>query len=132
MQLMPRKVAATAALAIWLAVVALVWGPVRWEFAHTYQHWIEDWESHLPVLTTAVSLPVLGLGSSTVASFLVRTLFWGLAWLGPAILLLGVWRARTPESLTELLLLGWPLYAASLLLLLVLVILGLWIPFGLL
>ena len=128
---LPRALATTALL-IWLAALALASGPVRWELAHTYEHWIDGAGSSLPVLTTAVSLPVLGLSSSSLPSIAVRTLFWGLAWLGPATLLIGVWRARSREGLSDCLLFGGALYAASIILAVLLVSVGLWLPFSLL
>jgi len=128
---LPRALA-TAALLIWLATLAFVSGPARWEFAHTYEHWIDGLENSLPMLTKEVSLPVLGLGPSSLPSLLVRTVFWGLAWLGPLALLAWVWRSGSRQQLSECFLMGGTLYGASMLLATLLVLVGLWLPFSLL
>ncbi len=125
-----RKSIATAALAVWLSVIALAFGPVRWAFGHWFEHLIEGADGSLPALTADVSLPVLGIGPSTVSSGLVRLLFWGFVWLGPLALLIGVWRATSREALSDLLVYGGGLYATGLAMLVFLTLLGLWLPFG--
>ena len=127
-----RKLAAGVTLALWLAVLALAAGPMRWELQHTYGHLIEGAEEHLPQLTRLVSMPVLGPGGSGPVELLVRIVFWGLTWLGPAAIGLAVWRADSRQSLVEGLLLGSLCYGAMMILVVLLVSFGLWLPFSLL
>lgn len=125
-----RKSSATAAIAAWLSVIALAFGPLRWGFGHDYESWIARAKASLPALTASVSLPVLGIGPSTASSVLVSGVFWGFAWLVPIALLIGVWRAPSREDLLEVLVYGGGLYTAVLAFLVFLSILGLWLPFG--
>jgi hypothetical protein len=127
-----RRAVATAAVAVWLITLALLWGPARWELAHTYAHWIEGTDGNLPALTPAVALPVLGLGEPGMRAVAVRLLFWGFLWLGPVVILILVWRARTREELVEVLLLSVLTYGALVVFLSALLALGLWLPFSLL
>ncbi|MFQ5525516.1 MAG: hypothetical protein ACE5GX_04575 [Thermoanaerobaculia bacterium] len=131
-QLRLLRALATAALLIWLATLAFVSGPARWKFAHTYEHWIDGLENSLPMLTKEASLPVLGLGPSSLPSLLGRIVFWGLAWLEQLALLAWVWRAGSRQQLSECVLMGGALYGAGMLLAMLLVAFGLWLPFSLL
>ncbi len=126
------KAAATAAVVPWLIALVLVSGPVRWELSHTYEHWIEGVGSDLPALTTAVALPVLGIGPSRPSGLLVRWVFWTVLWLGPAPLLLLVWRSDAQRRLLEVLVLGGGGYAGVVVLFAIVVAMGLWLPFSLL
>ena len=117
---------------IWLVTLAFIAGPARWELAHTYQRLITELGDSLPLLTSIIGLPVLGLGASTFLSIVVRVLFWGVIWVTPLILLIGVWKASTREVLSDWLLFGGALYAVLMTLFMALVIVSLLLPFGLL
>jgi hypothetical protein len=125
-----RKLLATAALAVWTVCVYLLTGPIRWELAHTYHHLIEHTDYQLPAPTRTIALPVLELGPDGVGVWLVRWVFLGLAWLGPPLLLVAVWRASSEHEVTERLVYGGALYVAVFALLTILFALGLWLPFA--
>lgn len=123
---------ASAALLIWLATLVFIFGPARWEYAHTYKHRIESLGSSLPILTEEVGLSLLGLGRTGVLSTFVVVLVWGVTWIGPLILLLGTWRVHSREALSDLLLFGSLLYGSFLALFLTVTAVSLWLPFSLL
>lgn len=127
-----RKVLGSVVVLIWLVTLAFVSGPARWEYAHTYEYRIEELGDALPLLTVVVGLPILGLGSLTPESFVVRVLFWGVTWVGPAILLIGMWNAESRDVLSDWLLYGGTIYLSLMLLFAVIVVVGLWLPFSLL
>lgn len=127
-----RKAAATGVVLLWTATLALLAGPVRWEFAHSYAHWVAPARETLPAPTDTVALAVLGLAGDSVSTALVQLLFWGIAWVGPAAILVGVWRAESAESVLERFVFGGALYASLMLLLSLVVAVSLWLPFGLL
>lgn len=127
-----RRVLGSIVIVVWLGTLAFIAGPARWELAHTYEHWIEGLGKNLPTLTTIVGLPILGVGTPSVTSMLVRGLFWAFSWLGPAALLIGAWRIKSQQTLAEWFLYGGALYLAVMLLALAVVMVGLWLPFALL
>ena len=128
-----KKVFAGAAIALWLVVLAFVSGPMRWEFQHTYAHWIGDLDGNtLPTLTGTVSLPILGIGEPGLGRLLVRCVFWGVVWLVPCAIIFVVCRAKTRQNLVEALLLSAIGYVAALALFSAVLMLGLWLPFALL
>jgi hypothetical protein len=126
-----RRALALAGLTIWIATLALLSGPARWEIAHTYAHWIDGAEESLPLLTDTVALPVLGLAETNPLSLTVRLLFWGSVWLGALALLRLVWKAQTREHLVEVLVLVAAIYVPLLILLLSVFAVSLWLPFSL-
>ena len=130
--MLAKRITATAAVAVWIVTLAYAGGPARWELAHTYQHLIEGVGSALNAPTVAFGLPILGLGPRTFQSVVVTVVIWGVAWLGPIILLVGIWRVRTREALSDWLLLGGVLYGSVMLLFLVVIAVSLWLPFSLL
>lgn len=129
---MLRRVSGSIAIVVWLGTLAFIAGPARWEFAHTYEHWIEGLGTALPTLTTTVGLPILGIGTPSMTSGLQRGLFWAFAWLGPVGLLIGVWRIKSQQTLAEWFLYGGALYLALMLLAFAVTAVSLWIPFSLL
>ena len=124
-----KKTLASAALLPWLVTLAFIFGPVRWELAHTYGHLIEEAQDSLPLLTRTLSLPVLGIAPSSPGTFAVAVLFWGIIWLGLFGFVGAIWRARTREDLLERFVYGGTLYAGCLLLLFTLATFGLALPF---
>lgn len=125
-----RKVLATAAVVLWLATLALISGPARWEFAHTYAHWIEGAERDLPSLTRAIALPVLGLTDSTFSP--TALLYLAAVWLWPLAALWFIWRAPSRTTLQEIMSFSIALYGTLVFLASALLALGLWLPFSLL
>jgi len=125
-----RKVLASAALLPWLVTLGFIFGPTRWELAHTYGHLIEEVRHSLPLLTRSLSLPVLGIAPSSSAAYATAILFWGFIWLGLAGLVTSIWRARTREDLLERIVYGGTLYAGGAFLLFTLTIVGLALPFA--
>jgi len=132
MSLIERRVSATSVLLLWIVTLALLAGPVRWEFAHSYSHQIAGAGADLPTPTLDLALPILGLGAGSLAASLVKLLFWGICWLGPGLMLLGVWRAASPEAVLERFVFGGALYGSLMLLLAIALAVSLWLPFGLL
>lgn len=119
-------------LLVWFITLAFISGPVRWEVAHTYQHLVDRLENSLPLPTKVVGLPVLGLGALTPLSIAIVMVFWGVAWLGPVFLLLGIWRTTTWKALSDWLMLGGTFYTSTMFLFVVVIVFSLWLPFGLL
>jgi len=132
MSVTERKIAASVVVLLWVGTLALLAGPVRWEFAHTYSHWVGPAGTALPAPTLVVALPVLGLAPNSFAAAGVQLLFWGISWLGPAAILAGVWRAASPEIALERFLFGGALYGSLMLLLALVLAVSLLLPFGLL
>ena len=127
-----NKILATLVIGLWLVVLGFVSGPMRWEFQHTYAHWIEGAGADLPSLTKSFALPVLGLGSSGAGAVLLRCLVWSVSWLLPLFLLVRVWRSASRLRLVEVVLMGGLGYGSAMALLTALLALGLWLPFSLL
>ncbi|MGV8039734.1 MAG: hypothetical protein AB2L07_06560 [Thermoanaerobaculaceae bacterium] len=127
-----RRVLGSIVIVVWLGTLAFVAGPARWELAHTYEHWIDGLGKNLPALTTIVGLPILGVGTPSMTSTLLRVPFWAFAWLGPVGLLIGAWRIESQQALAEWFLYGGALYLAVMLLAFVVMAVSLWIPFSLL
>ena len=126
-----KKVLASATLLPWLVTLGFIFGPGRWELAHTYAHLIEGTQDSLPLLTRSLSLPVLGIAPSSTGALAAAILFWGFTWLGLAGLLALIWRARTREDLLDRFVYGAALYAGCVLLLFTLAVVGLALPFAL-
>lgn len=126
-----KKLVAMAAVVVWLVLLGLLSGPVRWELRHSYEHRIGASEADLPAPTRTFSLPVLGIGPRGPSELLVQLGFWAVAWLPPVVSLSLVWRATSSRGLLEVLVLGGAGYVALLSLLVTLVVLGLWLPFAL-
>jgi hypothetical protein len=114
----------------WIVTLGFIFGPVRWELAHTYGHLIEELGDSLPVLTRGLSLPVLGIAPSSPSAHAVAVLIWGFIWLGLAGLLGSIWRARTREDLLGRFVYGGSLYAGVVFLLFTLTVVGLALPFA--
>jgi len=129
---MLKRILGSITLMIWLGTLAFVAGPVRWEFAHTYDHWMEGLGDSLPSPTKNVGLPFLGLGHSSLAASILIGLFWAIAWLSPVGLLIGIWRTRSDHALSDWLLYGGALYCSLMFLASVVILLSLWLPFALL
>jgi hypothetical protein len=132
-----RRLFASALLLLWLALLGLITGPLRWEFAHSYAHWIAGLGDTLPLPTYYLGLPLLGLPSPggsiwTGAPVWPAVLCGLIAWAGPLLLLLGVWRAPSRLALLEWLLLAGGAYALALLAIGLGALFSLWLPFGLL
>lgn len=127
-----RRMIGTAVILIWFITLGFVCGPLRWEFAHTYRNLINGFEDSLPVLTTVLGLPVLGIGDQTFMSIFVVVVLGGITWLGPATLLVGVWRFPNREKFSDWLLFGGSLYVAIILLFTILLAVSFWLPFSLL
>ncbi len=125
-----RKILGTVIILIWLMTLAFISGPARWELAHTYQHLIEDMAESMPLLTSVVGLPILGIEQGRPGSVVVRVLFWGFTWLGPLIRLVGIWRAKARDVLSDWLLYGGTIYCSIMVLLALVIAVSLWIPFG--
>ena len=126
-----KKALATAALLPWIVTLGFIFGPGRWELAHTYGHLIEEAQHSLPLLTRGLSLPVLGIAPPSPGALATFVLFWGFAWLGLAGLLALIWRARNREELLDRFVYGTVLYAGCVLLLFTLTVVGLGLPFAL-
>jgi hypothetical protein len=126
-----RRLLASALLLLWLAMLGLIAGPLRWEFAHSYGHWIAGLGDALPLPTFYLGLPLLGL-SPPAAPGWPAALCGLIAWGGPLVLLAGVWRAPSRLALLEWLLLGGGGYALLMLGIGVAVLFSLWLPFSLL
>ena len=124
-----RKALGSLALLIWLGTLAFVSGPVRWEYAHSYAHLVEDAGNELPLLTVVIALPVLGLASPTFGSVLLQLVFWSVTWLGPVAILFGVWRAENQSLVTDRLVYGGGLYGSVIVLFATLVAVSLRMPF---
>jgi hypothetical protein len=125
-----KKILANSAILPWIATLCFIVGPVRWELAHTYGHLIEDLGDSLPLLTRALSLPVLGIAPSSPSAHVVAVLIWGFIWLGLAGLLASIWRAGTREELLDRFVYGGSLYAGGVLLIFTLTVVGLLLPFA--
>ena len=125
-----KKILASVAILPWIVTLGFIFGPVRWELAHTYGHLIEELGESLPVLTRGLSLPVLGIAPSSPAAHATAFLFWGFIWLGLAGLVAWIWRARTREDLLDRFVYGGTLYAGVVFLLFTLTIVGLALPFA--
>jgi hypothetical protein len=125
-----KKILANSALLPWIVTLCFIFGPVRWELAHTYGHLIEEPGDSLPLLTRALSLPVLGIAPSSLAAHATAVFFWGFIWLGLAGLLASIWRATTREDLLDRFVYGGSLYVGTVFLLLTLTIVGLALPFA--
>lgn len=125
-----RRIVAFGAIGIWLIALGFVSGPARWEFAHTYEIWIKGFEKNLPELTTVLALPLLEIGESSALSIFLSGAICAIAWLGPVVLLVGVWRAPNREALSDWLLYGGALYASLMALFVALIAVSFWLPFG--
>ncbi len=116
---------------LWDALLSVIFMIVRPELAYTYGHWLGGLAGHLPQLTSALSLPVLGPAFSTPSQdySLVFWLVWGGLFLPSLLLLRFVWRARDATALVTVLLWGsiYVLLSTSLGLF---VAFGLWLPFS--
>ena len=130
--MMLRRILSSVVIIVWLGTLAFVAGPARWEFAHTYEHWMDGMEMYVPELTSIVGLPFLDLGNPSLMSSILRGLFWAFAWLSPVGLLVGIWRIKSPQALSDWLLYGGALYLSIMLLAFVVIAVSLWIPFSLL
>lgn len=127
-----RRAIALAGLGLWIAGLAFLSGPVRWELAHTYAHWIEGAEGNLPALTRSFALPILGLAEASFTAAVLTFCFWVALWLGAAAIAWLVWRARSRAELIEVLVLGAAIYGPLVILMLSVFAVGLWLPFSLL
>jgi len=125
------RILSFSVIVIWLITLIFVAGPVRWEFAHSYGHWISGIGDELPLPTALIGLPILNIGEVSPSSIAVRVVFWSAVWLGPIILLLGVWRA-IPENVANWMLYGGVLYATIVISLAIAICFSLWLPFSLL
>jgi hypothetical protein len=125
-----NKILASAVLVPWIVTVGFICGPVRWELAHSYAHHLEEAQYSLPLLTRCLSLPVLGIATSSPGGFVIAGLFWGFIWLGLVGLFVLIWRARTREDLLDRFVFGAALYAGCVLLLFSLTVVGLALPFA--
>ena len=124
------KIPIIATIVLWLLLLLFV-SFLRYEFSHTYSHWIEGLD--LPALTQALSAPVLGLpeplgAAATCASWV----FWSLLWLAPIALGVAVVRAPDEEAALRTWVSWAPLYAVFVTLAFLVVAVGLWLPFALL
>lgn len=127
-----KKAIASAALLPWVITLGFISGPVRWELAHTLNHFLERSDGSLPLLTARLSLPVLGIAPFSPAAVITAILFWGITWLGLGGLFVLIWRARTREDLLDRVVFGGAFYAGCVLLLFTLAAIGLALPFLLL
>jgi hypothetical protein len=125
-----RRILATCAVLPWLIMARIVSGPLRWELQSSYPVWIEGMEEGLPWLTTAVALPAIGIGRPSLVGFLAIFAFWGILWLWPAIALWRIWRKSDAELPTPGLLWGFVAHAGAVVLLVVMLGFGLWLPFA--
>ena len=127
-----KRISVTAALLVYLATLAVVCGPMRWELAHTYEHIVSGTEGNLPLLTEYIALPILGIGSHGAAVGFLVFLIWSILWLPVVVLLVGTWRIRSEKMLDDCLLYGGFLYLSATLLISVVVIISFLLPFALL
>lgn len=125
-----QKKIALLIVILWLLLLALVCGPIRWEFAHTYAHWVEGLGDNLPVSSTMVGLPLLGLSYSGLESIILSSLVWLAIWGGPLYLLLKLTRTSKVEQIRDLTLFGGVLYACILIGICAFFFFSLWLPFG--
>lgn len=127
-----RKTVVLLVILVWVAGLAFLAGPVRWELANTYAHVISDVGNNLPMLTMHVALPLLGLSGPSPYALAVQI---GVGcWLGLGLLVLAfaLLRAKTPADLGEWLLYGGTLYCSVAFLFAVIFIVSLLLPWGLL
>jgi len=127
-----RQRLAALPLLLWMLLLGMIAGPIRWEFAHTYSHWIAGVEDALPTPTRLIGLPLLDLGETNLLTLLTTGLCWGIVWGGPVALLAGIRRTSSREGLLEWLLYGGSLYAVLLLAVATAAAFSLWLPFSLL
>jgi hypothetical protein len=133
-----RKILASVAVLPWLLVAWAVSMPLRWELQRTYPRWLEGFsalegvEGSLPWLTTAVALPAVGIGRPSVVGFLSIFAFWGILWLWPAIALVRIWRSGDADRPADDLVRGFIAHAGAVVLLMVVLGFGLWLPFAVL
>lgn len=122
----PWRAALLVAAGAWLVALGVLYFGVRPNLAHTLGHLWGDAGSTLPVITTAITLPVLGM-----ARWPVGALLWGGLLAGPVVV--GAQALRLPEDrFYRFLLAALPLYLALAGLLGVLFFSGLFLPFALL
>jgi len=88
-------------------------------------------ENNLPELTKVLGLAILGIGPSYPGSILLRISIWGFSWLAPIVLLVGVWRAQSKETISDCLVYGGATYCSFMFLLVVVLAVSLWLPFAL-
>lgn len=116
---------------LWLFVLALVCGPIRWEFSHTYAHWVEGLSTKdLPVPTAMLGLPLLGLDYPGLESIILSSLVWLVIWGGPLVLLLKLIRTSNVEKIRDLILLGGGLYICFFTGICAFFFFSLWLPFS--
>lgn len=121
--------AVVVAILLWLIALAVVTGPLRSALGQAYNlRNIEKLGGSVPLLTFVFGLPAIGIGSAPAAVG-VGILIWGIAWLGPIVLLVGAWRAPSPESLSDWVVFGGTVYMSVVVLLGILVAVGLWLPY---
>jgi len=115
---------------LWLMILVLFCGPIRWEFAHTYAHWVEGLGDNLPVPTIMIGLPLLGLSYSGLESIILSSLIWLVIWGVPLYLLLQLTRTSRVEQVRDLILFGGGLYACILIVICAFFFFSLWLPFS--
>lgn len=115
---------------LWLFILALIAGPIRWEFAHTYAHWVEGLGNNLPVPTTIIGLPILGLDYSGLSSVFLSSIIWLVIWGIPLFLLILFARASQAEQIRDIAIFGGGLYLCVFTGICAYLIFSLWLPFA--
>lgn len=124
-----RQCFLSAIVGAWLLALVFIAMPLRMELAHSYQQWVRG--AALPELTRTIALPLLR-GGATAGMQGIFYVYWAIIFLLPAALLVRIWRARDVAGLLE----SWTYlgsaYAAFVVVTLMMIALGLAVPFFLL
>ena len=125
-----QKIFALLMVIIWLVLLAFVCGPVRWDFSHTYAHWIEGLGIALPRPTLLIGLPILGLAYPDIWSVILSIIIWITLWGAPLYMLFHLIRTQKEQQIHDLILYGAGLYGCIVMLISTIVAFSLWLPFS--
>jgi len=126
-----RKILLTVSVMLWYLFLLFLFEFLRVEYSHTYADLIQGLEGSLPLLTTAVALPILGGETPARGNSWLFYAFWGVLFAAPAIVLFLIWRARDRLALAEVWLYPASIYLVFFVLSFALIATGLWLPFAL-
>ena len=125
---MRHKAPVFVAVALTYAFQLTVFGPVKWQLAYSYHHWLGDPRLSMPSLTANWALPVLGPGGLEGSPTALYYAFWALVLLPPAVLAWRTWTDASESATLQRFVYWGSSYALVVGLAYMLVLFGLWLP----